>query len=120
MAFSLICARTRSAPERSRGRSGFAAFYFVVAVCLGGCSATAAPQTRTTLYECADGRTFTVRSDPYDASVAYDDEHYRLTRRPSSIGTKYASTEATLIVDGNFAAFATETVVDLNQCFESK
>jgi hypothetical protein len=71
-----------------------------------------------TTYRCSDGRTFGVVRDSYEADVAYANELYSLQRRPSSIGVRYASTEASLVVDGPYAAFVTETVVDLPECRE--
>ena len=91
-----------------------------VAVWLGGCSAAPPPERSMSIYECADDRRFAVHRDPYSAVVAYDDEHYNLSRRPSSVGMKYASSEATLIVDDQFAAFTSETVVDLKRCYVVK
>lgn len=90
----------------------------VIAV-LGGCSASASPAAINSVYQCSDGRIFSVARDDSRAAVYYEDERYSLSRRPSSIGLKYASPEATLIVDGAFAAFVTETIVDLENCNES-
>ena len=99
---------------------GLVAFAVPISVALlSSCSAAAAPQVRTATYACSDGRSFTVRRDDERASIQYADGRYSLSRRPSSIGTKYASPEATLIIDGDFAAFVTETVVDLEGCHEA-
>lgn len=85
---------------------------------LGGCSTSASPAAINSVYQCADGRFFSVARDARRAAVYYEDERYSLSRRPSSIGLKYASLEATLVVDGAFAAFVTETIVDLRSCTE--
>ena len=99
--------------------------YFSLAICtplifLAGCSAVAGPQSPTSVFRCDGGRWFTVNRDANTASIRYADERYSLARRPSSLGIKYSSPEATLIIDGRFAAFATETVVDLEQCSEAR
>lgn len=85
---------------------------------LGSCSAQSAKPKVETTYRCSDGRTFKVLRDSYEADVDYANESYSLQRRPSSIGIRYGSTEASLILDGPYAAFVTETVVDLPQCKE--
>jgi hypothetical protein len=83
-----------------------------------GCSAVLGTQSSTSIYRCDGGRWFSVHRDKNTARIEYVDDRYSLARRPSSLGIKYASPEATLIIDGQFAAFATETVVDLEQCSE--
>jgi hypothetical protein len=60
-----------------------------------------------------------VTRDANIASVRFDQKQYNLSRRPSSLGIKYSSAEATLIIDREFAAFVTETVVDLTRCSEA-
>lgn len=85
---------------------------------LGGCSASASPAAINSVYQCTDGRMFSVARDARRAAVYYENERYSLSRRPSSMGIKYASPEATLIVDGEFAAFVTETIIDLKSCTE--
>ncbi len=88
-------------------------------IVLAGCSGVAGPQATTSIYRCDDGRWFSVNRDANTASIRYADERYSLSRRPSSLGVKYSSAEATLIIDGRFAAFVTETVVDLDRCSEA-
>ena len=86
------------------------------ALALANCSVAGPAATPSVLYRCADGRSFTVSRDRYEASVGYEDALYSLARRPSSIGAKYASPEAALIIDGDHAVFTSETIVDLKQC----
>jgi membrane-bound inhibitor of C-type lysozyme len=81
------------------------------------CSAqSAAEAKRPSLYRCADGRTFTVDQQQGAAEVTYYDEHFRLPRRSSGVGARYATQDATLIIDGDMAAFVTENIVDLEAC----
>ena len=86
------------------------------ALLVGGCSAPVSPNVATSRYVCNDGRSFSVQRDEDSASILYTDSRYSLPRRPSSIGIKYESPEATLIIDGKFAALVTETIVDLQAC----
>ena len=87
-------------------------------ICVGGCSSAAAPEVTASIYECADGRWFSVRSHEGKATILYEDQHFSLPRRPSSIGVKYASPEATLIIDGKFAVFVMEADVGPERCYE--
>ena len=89
----------------------------VVVLALVGCSSpTSARGGRIATYECAGGKAFTVRRDAKVAMVEYDDQSYRLDRRTSSMGVKYSSDEASLIIDGDLAVFVAETVLDLKLC----
>ena len=83
---------------------------------LSGCDPSHVPTGEVRKYHCADGREFSVERDPYEAVVRYANERHVLPRRPSSEGVKYASTEATLLITGRFAAFASETIVELKRC----
>jgi hypothetical protein len=87
---------------------------------LAACSAAATPRMTSSVYRCQDGRSFSVDRNRNNALVRHSDERYNLSRKPSSLGVKYASTDATLIVDGQFAAFVTETTSDLNRCYEKR
>lgn len=92
--------------------------YGATMVLLAACSAAATPQVTSAVYRCHDGRWFTVARNHNSASIRYADTSYNLSRRPSSLGMKYSSAEATLIIDHQFAAFVTETLMDLEQCYE--
>jgi len=56
-------------------------------------------------YLCLDDSVFTLSTSDEMAIVRFKDGEYRLPRRRSSLATKYATDEATLYLDGNFAAF---------------
>ena len=82
-------------------------------------SPTNAKATRDVLhYHCAGGESFTVARNRSSASVSIAGRTYQLTRKPSSLGQQFRSPTATLIVDGSFAAFATERLFHLRDCFE--
>ena len=63
--------------------------------------------TQFSTYVCLDNTTFTLSTSDTTAIVRFRDGEYRLPRRQSSIAIKYATEEATLYLDGEFAAFAT-------------
>lgn len=98
----------------------FALVLGVSMIFLAAFSATAAPNPTSSIYRCHDGRWFSVDRNHQNAFIRYADERYNLSRRPSSLGTKYASAEATLIVDGQLAVFVTQKLFDLDQCYLAK
>lgn len=57
-------------------------------------------------YVCLDDTVFTLSASDEMAIVRFKDGEYRLPRRQSAIAIKYATKEATLYLDGKFAAFA--------------
>lgn len=95
---------------------GVAAAAMVVAMS-AGCSTERAPAAREmTVFRCAADRSFTVQRDDASAVVIYSGVRYELPRRKSSIGERYGSSSATLIVDGEMAAFVSGTVLNLDFC----
>ena len=59
-------------------------------------------------YLCLDNSIFTLSTSNEIAIVRFQDGEYRLPRRPSDLAIKYASNEATLYLDGEFAAFVAD------------
>jgi hypothetical protein len=57
-------------------------------------------------FVCLDDTVFTLSTSEEMAIVRFKDGEYRLPRRRSTIAIKYATKEATLYLDGKFAAFA--------------
>ena len=70
-------------------------------------------------YRCLDESMFTLSLSPTIAIVRFNDGEYRLPRRPSSLAVKYASSKATLYLDGDFAAFVADDR-PLPGCFRLK
>lgn len=68
------------------------------------------------LYLCEGGAGFSVQESGSTALVRFSDGEYRLERRASSIGRKFSSATATLIIDGNAAVFVAEDRLDLDGC----
>ena len=71
-------------------------------------SALQAPDVRVLEYRCLDDTSFVLRLSAELAVVEFPDAEYRLPRRSSNIAVKYATEEATLYLDGDFAAFVAE------------
>ena len=57
-------------------------------------------------YRCLDNTVFTLSTSDKEAIVRFQNGIYRLPRRRSALAIKYATDEATLYLDGDFAAFA--------------
>lgn len=90
-------------------------FYSAALLLLVGCSPMSAKASNAT-YDCANGRSFSVVKSKQAATVEIEDQKYELTRRESSMGTRYSSGDASLIIDGDFAVFVTEKIIDLRLC----
>lgn len=86
---------------------------------LGGAhSANAAPATEIR-YACDGGQNLIVSRSGNLASVRFIDRSYALQQRRSSIGEKYSSPTATLIIDGRAAVFVAKDRLQLGQCLEA-
>jgi hypothetical protein len=59
-------------------------------------------------YLCLDNSRFTLIASPTVAVVRFADREYVLPRRPSALAIRYASKDAALYLDGEFAAFVAE------------
>ena len=89
--------------------------YPAAIIMLASCSPIQAHAAAST-YECANGKSFSVTQTSDGARVEFANRTYELTRRSSSMGTRYSSPEASLIVDGDLAVFATQRIFDLRLC----
>jgi hypothetical protein len=98
----------------TRYSAGVASALFLIAA---GCAHHAGDQASWVEYRCTNGRALRVELQGRTASVSLDDVVYRLTMKPASIGKRYASSDATLVIDGHFAAFVTDQVSDLLGCY---
>jgi hypothetical protein len=89
---------------------------FSVSAACGATRVQASPAT--SLFTCAEGISFTVeyRSGGQIAAVRTPVGNFLLSRKASSLGQRFVSSQATLIVDGDFAAFVTENANDFTQC----
>ena len=59
-------------------------------------------------YVCLDDTVFTLSTSNEMAIVRFKDGEYRLPRRRSTLAIKYATEQATLYLDGEFAAFVAD------------
>ena len=71
------------------------------------------------VFKCMDGSGLTVRYQQQTATVLVDGRSYELLRKPSNIGERFTSPLATLIIDGEFAAFVADDLHDLKGCTRS-
>lgn len=67
-------------------------------------------------YACSATQHLAVQRNGSTAYVNYAGRRYELQRKRSSIGDKYVSSKAALIVDGNSAIFVAEDLIDLGTC----
>lgn len=67
-------------------------------------------------YACPASADLAVQRSGSTASVNYAGRRYELQRKRSSVGAKYVSPNAALIIDGNSAIFVAEDVIDLGTC----
>lgn len=102
------------------GRAKIAAGLLVIVVSLLGTgrAAHAAPATEIR-YACDEGQRLVVRQSANLASVQFIDRSYELREARSSIGRKYLSPTAALIIDGPSAVFVAEDRLQLGQCLEA-
>ena len=85
---------------------------------LGASPAHAAAPTAMT-YRCAPRQNLVVSRTEERAVVRFNDRTYELPRKRSSIGTKYGSAIAALIIDGPSAIFVAEDRLQLATCREA-
>lgn len=86
------------------------------------CQTVAPARTETAglRFQCERGSAFSVENRGTTAMVRFDDGSYRLHRNPSSLGERFTSPEATLIIDGDFAAFVAKDRLDLQGCMSTE
>lgn len=68
---------------------------------------------------CDDARTISVITRGQDAVVKVGRREYSLKRKPFSLGERFTSPAATLIIDSGFAAFVSRREGSLQGCFAS-
>jgi hypothetical protein len=76
-----------------------------VKVCLTALAVALTNPIEFSTYICLDDTVFTLSTSDEMAIVRFKDGVYRLPRRRSAIAIKYATKDATLYLDGQFAAF---------------
>ncbi|HEU4696412.1 MAG TPA: hypothetical protein VFR92_05570 [Sphingomicrobium sp.] len=82
-------------------------------------AAHAAAPTKEVRYICEPGQRLIVQRSAQTAAVQFIDKSYLLHRKASSIGEKYVSANAALIIDGPSAVFVAEDRLQLGTCTEA-
>ena len=67
-------------------------------------------------YACDGRQNLVIQRDAATAHVRFIDRSYELRRKPSSIGVKFSSPTAALIIDGQSAVFVAEDRLQLGSC----
>ena len=69
-------------------------------------------------FTCAADHSFqvTYRARGRVAAVRTPTKEYLLDRKPGNLGQRFSSSQATLIIDGDFAAFVAEEAGEYSQC----
>lgn len=93
-------------------RSGL---YFA-ALGLMGCAPVHPAEPEAAQYRCADDRILAVAKNSDGAVATVDERSYQLKPKRSSLGERYVSSRASLIIDGTFAAFVAEDLLGLEDC----
>lgn len=95
--------------------AGFSAALLIVAAaaCSSGAPAGSDPAQH---YQCSGGRTFDVIRSGQVAIVRLGERTYNLQAKPGSLGERYTDGRATLIIDGDFAAFVANDEMQLSRC----
>lgn len=87
---------------------------------LGTARAADAATVTQVRYMCDEGQRLVVQESGHSASVQFIDRTYKLRQKRSSVGRKYVSATAALIIDGASAVFVTENRLQLGQCIETR
>ena len=87
-----------------------------VLLTLAGCTTPGRTEAASS-YRCSGQRTLNVQYSRAGAVVTVNGgRSYDLARGGSGIGERFSSDDATLIIDGDLAAFAATDVLDLRGC----
>ncbi len=65
---------------------------------------------------CAGGRSFQMEAREKVARIFLEGRELRLTRRASSLGQQYRSSDAALIIDGDYVAFVLNDDLAYEEC----
>jgi hypothetical protein len=87
---------------------------------MGDAASAATPAPGSTMrYACEPAQNLVVTRSGDTATVQFIDRSYTLRRKASSIGQKYISESAALIIDGKSAVFVAEDRLQLGTCIEA-
>ncbi|HEX7858439.1 MAG TPA: hypothetical protein VF503_32550 [Sphingobium sp.] len=77
---------------------------------------SAQAQPTNTTVRCAGGRSFVIELSSEAASVQIDGQVLHLRRQASTSMTRYSSSDAALIIDGDYVAFVMTDALDFTEC----
>ena len=80
------------------------------------CASAEFGDARTDVFRCRNGSELTVRHQQQAVTVLAGGQSYALDWKSSDVGKRFASRRATLIIDGDFAAFVADDLGDLGGC----
>ena len=93
--------------------------FLVAAVLVGTVAGQAHAAANVVRYACAASQELTVQRDNSTAHVNLAGRTYDLRRKRSSVGDKYLSSNAALIIDGTSAIFVAANQLELGACIET-
>ena len=89
---------------------------FAILALASPCVSTDLVEGATEVFRCIDGTELTVHYHSRAARVVAGNQSYELALKSSHLGRRFVSPEATLIVDGEFAAFVADNLHHLQGC----
>jgi hypothetical protein len=98
------------------GRPAFRSAIYLLALGLTGCAPIHPAQAEVVEYRCSGDRLMSVTRNDGGATVRVGERSYELKPKPSPLGERYVTPRASLIIDGSFAAFVAEDLLDLEDC----
>jgi hypothetical protein len=105
-----------SHPEVDRIRRLQRRLFAALMLLASSCASAELPLGSSDLLRCRDSSELTVYYQGQTATVLAGGHSYALRRKPSSVGKRFASHKATLIIDGHFAAFVADDLDNLGGC----
>lgn len=78
-----------------------------------------APPPSAMQYTCSGRQNLVIERDRVSARVTFANRSYVLQRKRSSVGEKYLSPGAALIIDGRSAVFVADDGTELGNCTET-
>ena len=102
--------------EKARLKVATALLITVLSTLAVGHAAMAAAAASEVRYACEPTQNLVVRRSGEMATVQFTDRTYALHRKASSLGVKFVSEDAALIIDGNSAVFVAGDRLQLGRC----
>ena len=94
----------------------FRSALYLLGLGLIACTPVQSAEPKTSSFQCQGGRSLSVVQTGNRATVQVGERRYELKAKPTSLGDRYVSAHASLIIDGTFAAFVADDLLDLQDC----